>query len=40
MSGFFMLPRALFEQLAPALTAQGFKILLDLVLSAERPRCG
>src|SRR5580700_10632296 len=35
MSGFFMLPRALFEQLAPALTAQGFKILLDLVLSAE-----
>ena len=37
MSGFFMLPRALFEQLAPALTAQGFKILLDLVLSAEAP---
>lgn len=36
MSGFFMLPRALFEQLAPALTAQGFKILLDLVLSADR----
>lgn len=35
MSGFFMLPRPLFEQLAPALTAQGFKILLDLVLSAE-----
>jgi dolichol-phosphate mannosyltransferase len=37
MSGFFMLPRARFEQLAPALTAQGFKILLDLVLSAEVP---
>jgi dolichol-phosphate mannosyltransferase len=37
MSGFFMLPRALFEQLAPHLTAQGFKILLDLVLSAEVP---
>jgi dolichol-phosphate mannosyltransferase len=37
ISGFFMLPRALFEQLAPALTAQGFKILLDLVLSAEAP---
>ena len=37
MSGFFMLPRPLFEQLAPALTAQGFKILLDLVLSAEAP---
>ncbi len=37
MSGFFMLPRALFEQLAPRLTAQGFKILLDLVLTAEAP---
>jgi dolichol-phosphate mannosyltransferase len=37
MSGFFMLPRALFEQIAPSLTAQGFKILLDLVLSAELP---
>jgi dolichol-phosphate mannosyltransferase len=37
MSGFFMLPRALFEQLAPGLTAQGFKILLDLVLTAEAP---
>jgi dolichol-phosphate mannosyltransferase len=37
MSGFFMLPRGLFEQLAPRLTAQGFKILLDLVLTAEAP---
>ncbi len=37
MSGYFLLPRALFEQLAPALTAQGFKILLDLVLSAPKP---
>ena len=37
MSGFFMLPAALFEQLARHLTAQGFKILLDLVLSAEAP---
>lgn len=34
MSGFFMLPRPLFERLAPQLTAQGFKILLDLLLSA------
>jgi dolichol-phosphate mannosyltransferase len=34
MSGFFMLPRELFERLAPALTGQGFKILLDIVLSA------
>jgi dolichol-phosphate mannosyltransferase len=37
MSGFFMLPRAMFEQLAPQLTGEGFKILLDLVLSAATP---
>ena len=37
MSGFFMLPRALFEELATHLTGQGFKILLDLVLSAPTP---
>ena len=37
MSGFFMLRRALFERLAPRLTGQGFKILLDLVLSAPAP---
>src|SRR6202011_1779660 len=36
-SGFFMLPRALFEDLATHLTGQGFKILLDLVLSAPTP---
>jgi dolichol-phosphate mannosyltransferase len=35
MSGYFALPRALFEQLAPELNGQGFKILLDLVLSAR-----
>jgi len=34
MSGYFMVPRPLFERLAPRLTGQGFKILLDLVLSA------
>ncbi len=34
MSGFFMLPRPMFEELATHLTGQGFKILLDLVLSA------
>jgi dolichol-phosphate mannosyltransferase len=34
MSGFFMLRRRLFEMLAPRLTGHGFKILLDLVLSA------
>lgn len=37
MSGFFMLPRPLFEQVAPRLTGQGFKILLDLVMSAPAP---
>jgi dolichol-phosphate mannosyltransferase len=37
MSGFFMLPRPLFEQIAPRLTAQGFKILLDVVFSSEAP---
>lgn len=37
MSGFFMLPRPYFEALAPRLTGQGFKILLDLVLSAPTP---
>lgn len=34
MSGYFMLPRELFERLAPSLTGQGFKILLDLLLAA------
>ena len=37
MSGFFMLPRPLFESLAVNLTGQGFKILLDLALSAPAP---
>jgi dolichol-phosphate mannosyltransferase len=37
MSGFFMLRRSLFEDLATQLTGQGFKILLDLVLSAPTP---
>ena len=37
MSGFFMLPRPLFEQLAGNLTGQGFKILLDLALSSPAP---
>lgn len=37
MSGFFMMPRPLFEELARSLTGQGFKILLDLVLSAPAP---
>jgi dolichol-phosphate mannosyltransferase len=37
MSGYFALPRDLFEELAPRLTATGFKILLDILLSAGRP---
>jgi len=38
MSGFFMMPRPLFEDIAPKLTGQGFKILLDLLLSAPGSR--
>ncbi len=37
MSGYFLMKRALFEQLARKLTGRGFKILLDLVLSAPSP---
>ncbi len=37
MSGFFACRRAYFEQLSPRLSATGFKILLDLILSAPRP---
>ena len=36
MSGFFLLRRALFEDVAPRLTGQGFKILLDVVLASPR----
>jgi dolichol-phosphate mannosyltransferase len=35
MSGFFMLRRTALEELAPALSSQGFKILLDIVASAR-----
>ncbi len=39
MSGFFMLPRAVFDRAAPRLSAVGFKILLDLLASLpEAPR--
>ena len=34
MSGYFLLDRTLFERIAPRLTGQGFKILLDLLLSS------
>jgi dolichol-phosphate mannosyltransferase len=35
MSGFFMIRRDRFEQLAPELSIQGFKILLDVIASAR-----
>lgn len=35
MSGFFMIRRDRFEQLAPKLSVHGFKILLDLVATAH-----
>jgi dolichol-phosphate mannosyltransferase len=35
MSGFFMIRRDRFEELAPELSTQGFKILLDIVATAH-----
>jgi dolichol-phosphate mannosyltransferase len=35
MSGYFMMRREVVEELAPQLSTQGFKILLDVVLSAR-----
>ena len=35
MSGFFMIRRDKFEQIAPKLSTQGFKILLDIVATAK-----
>ena len=37
MSGFFLLDRRFLEEVAPNLSAIGFKILLDLIASADRP---
>ncbi len=37
MSGFFMLPRAVYDQAARQLSAIGFKILLDLIASLPAP---
>lgn len=37
MSGFFALKREVFDELAPKLNGTGFKILLDVILSAGRP---
>lgn len=36
MSGFFMARRALIEEVAPDLAGEGFKILLDILMSAGR----
>ena len=37
MSGFFMLKREVFDALVPRLTGVGFKILLDILMSAWQP---
>jgi dolichol-phosphate mannosyltransferase len=36
MSGFFMIQRNIVERVAPRLSSQGFKILLDIVASTQR----
>jgi dolichol-phosphate mannosyltransferase len=37
MSGFFMLNRSVFESIAPLLSKDGFKLLLDILASTEQP---
>jgi dolichol-phosphate mannosyltransferase len=37
MSGFFMITREVFEGVVGRLSSQGFKILLDIVASADKP---
>ena len=37
MSGYFLLPTATARELAPKLSAIGFKILLDLLATSEKP---
>lgn len=37
MSGFFMLKRGFFEEVAPRLSGIGYKILFDILASARRP---
>lgn len=37
MSGFFMMRRELFDAIAPRLSTQGFKVLLDIVASCRQP---
>jgi dolichol-phosphate mannosyltransferase len=38
MSGFFLMRREVFEEVAPTLSRDGFKILLDIIVSATRFR--
>ncbi|MEO6012089.1 MAG: glycosyltransferase family 2 protein [Devosia sp.] len=38
MSGFFVMRREVFDEIAPGLTSEGFKILLDIIVSAGRAR--
>src|SRR5690606_19722881 len=38
MSGFFLMRREVFDEVAPTLSSEGFKILLDIIVSATRFR--
>ena len=38
MSGFFLMRRDMFDEIAPSLSNEGFKILLDIIVSANRVR--
>ena len=38
MSGFFLMQRSVFDEIAPSLSEEGFKILLDIIVSANRFR--
>jgi dolichol-phosphate mannosyltransferase len=38
MSGFFLMRREVFDEIAPSLSNEGFKILLDIIVSAGRHR--
>jgi dolichol-phosphate mannosyltransferase len=38
MSGFFLMRREVFDEVAPTLSKEGFKILLDVIVSATRFR--
>jgi dolichol-phosphate mannosyltransferase len=38
MSGFFLMRQDVFDEIAPSLSNEGFKILLDIIVSASRAR--